>query len=114
MSILDNLLKFKNTIFTILILTGLAYGYSQYQFKEGIEVGINQQKAEQLQVDRTNQELKEDLRLLLVEELKNIQVINKNISNTAIKEVITKEIYKDCVIPVEAKRIIQEALEPRI
>lgn len=105
------ILGIKNTIIAIIVTASLGWGYSQYQFKEGIKLGKQQQIALQSEADNKLTQVKEDLETLLVKRLNNIQLKNTTIHNQAIKEIFTKEVYKDCVLPQEGKVEANEALE---
>lgn len=103
----------KGTFLAVGVTALLGYLYSQYQFKQGIELGKASQIALQAQVDAQVSEMKEELTKAVLEGLKGIQVTNKTINNKAVKEVQTKEIYKECIVPQEGEDIIKKAMEPR-
>lgn len=107
------ILGLKNVIIAVVITAVAGYVYSNWKFNEGIELGKASQIALQAQVDTKTRELKEELKLAVVEGLKGITVENKVIHNKAIREVQTKEIYKECIVPQEGKDIIKKAMEPR-
>jgi preprotein translocase subunit SecF len=107
------ILGLKNTIVAVLITAVAGYVYSNYQLQRGIELGMDSQRALQAEVDTKVQEAKEELTKAVVEGLKGITVENKTIYQKATKEVLTKEIYKECIVPQEGKDIIKKAMEPR-
>lgn len=107
------ILGLKNTIIAVMITAAAGWAYSQYSFKEGIEIGKQQQIAIQSQTDEKVREMKDELKLAVVEGLKGIQVTNRTINNKAVREVVTKEVYRDCVVPEEGKNVVRQALEPR-
>jgi hypothetical protein len=107
------LLGLKNTIIAVVITATLGWVYAQYEFRQGIILGKQQQIALQSEADSKLIQMKEELELVVVEGLKNIQIKNTTINNKAIKEVITKEIYKECKLPEEGKVIANEGLKPR-
>lgn len=108
------ILGIKNTIVAVLITASLGYVYSNYRFNQGVELGKASQIALQAEVDSRVQEVKDELKLAVVEGLKGITVENKVIHNKAVREVQTKEIYKECIVPQEGKDIIKKAMEPRL
>lgn len=108
------ILGIKNVIVGVLITAAAGYVYSNWKFNEGIELGKASQIALQAEVDSKVQEAKDELKLAVVEGLKGITVENKVIHNKAVREVQTKEIYKECIVPQEGKDIIKKALEPRL
>lgn len=107
------ILGLKNTIVAVLVTAVVGYIYSNYQLQRGIELGKASQIALQAEVDGKVQEVKEELTKAVVEGLKGITVENKVIHNKAIREIQTKEIYKECIVPQEGKDIIKKAMEPR-
>ena len=108
------ILGLKNIIVAVLITAVVGYVYSNYRFNEGIELGKASQIALQAEVDGKVQEAKEELAKAVLEGLKGITVENKTIYQKATKEVLTKEIYKECIVPQEGKDIIKKAMEPRL
>ena len=107
------ILGLKNTLVGIVVTALFGYLYSQYEFKRGIELGKASQIALQAQVDTKVQEAKEELTKVVLEGLKGIQVTNKVINNKAVKEIQTKEIYKECIVPKEGVNVLKNALQPR-
>lgn len=107
------ILGLKNVIIAVVITAVAGYVYSNWKFNEGIELGRASQIALQAEVDTKVREMKEELQLAVVEGLKGITVKNTTINNQATREVLTKEIYKECIVPQEGKDIIKKAMEPR-
>ena len=104
-------LGIKNTILAVVITSAIGWAYSQYQFRQGIEIGKQQQIALQLEQDNKLTALKEELESVLVTNLSNIQLKNTVINNKTIKEVFNKEVYRECILPPEGKLLANEAIE---
>lgn len=107
------ILGLKNTLAGIVVTALLGYLYSGWKFEQGIELGKASQIALQAEVDGKVQEAKDELTKAVLEGLKGIQITNKTINNNAVKEIQTKEIYKECIVPKEGVNVLKNALDPR-
>ena len=110
------MLGIKNTILAVLITAVLGWAYAQYEFKQGISLGKQQQIAEQALIDSKVDELNQKNLEFLAERVSEIKVENKTIYQKATKEVITNEkVYNnpDCNVPASGVSNLNEALSPR-
>lgn len=102
------------TIVIVLLLSLISgFIYSEYKFKQGIELGKNEQIALQAKVDAKVQDAKEELKLAVAEGLKQIEVKNVTINNKAVKEVVKESVYTDCKLTAGGMSVVTEALKPR-
>lgn len=107
------ILGLKNVIVAVLITAVAGYVYSQYQFREGIELGKQQQIALQSEVDSKVEAAKDELKLAVVDGLKQIQVKNVTINNKAVREVVKEPVYSECKLTVDGVSIATQANKPR-
>jgi hypothetical protein len=107
------ILGLKNTIVAVIITAALGWAYSQYQFKEGIELGKQQQIALQSEVDSKVEQAEDRLKLAVVEGLKQIEVKNVTINNRAFREVVKETVYSECKLTPDGVSIATESLKPR-
>jgi preprotein translocase subunit SecF len=107
------ILGLKNTILAVVITSLLGWGYSQVQFRKGIELGKQQQIALQAEVDSKVQDAEDRLKIAVAEGLKQIQIKNTTINNKAVKEIQRETVYKECKLPEEGTKVLQDALKPR-
>ncbi len=107
------ILNAKNVLLGVLLTAVLGYVYSNYQFKQGIELGRKQQIAEQSLVNETIKAQNQIVQEIVAKEISNIRIENKTIVQKATKEVITNEVYRDCVVPPNGVSSANEALRAR-
>jgi|APGre2960657404_1045060.scaffolds.fasta_scaffold00085_8 hypothetical protein len=107
------ILGLKNTLIAVIVTTSLGWVYSQYQFKQGIELGKQSQIALQAEIDTRVKEAEDKLTLAVVEGLKQIEVKNVTINNKAIKEVIKEPVYSECKLTPDGVSNAVEANRPR-
>ena len=107
------MLGIKNTIIAVLITLALGYVYSNYKFNEGIELGRNQEIAQQAMVKEALKAQEEITERIVAKEISKIRIENKTIVQNATKEVIREEVYRDCIVTSGGVSNANQALSPR-
>ncbi len=79
-------------------------------FAGGVKVGIDHETATQARIDKATQDTREAAQQGAAKAIAAIKITNTTIRGEVQREVQTNTIYRDCRVPADGVRIINDAL----
>lgn len=80
-------------------------------FSYGVQVGVDRETATQARIDSANQATKEAAMQGAAQAIASIKITNTTIRGEVQREVHTNTVYRDCRVPADGVRIINDALK---
>lgn len=94
-----------------LIAAAVALGVVGGAFAYGVSVGKDSEKATQARIDEATQATREAAEQGAAKAIAQIKVTNTTIRGEVQREVQTNTVYRDCRVPADGLRLINEALK---
>lgn len=80
-------------------------------FAYGVSVGKDSEKATQARIDQATQDTREAAQQGAAKAIAQIKVTNTTIRGEVQREIQTNTVYRDCRVPTDGLRIINDALK---
>jgi len=88
----------------MLALGGLATGW---------RLGLDHEKAKQADIDKARQQTREDAQQAAADAISKIEVKQQTIVQKVQHEIQTNTVYRDCVVPADGVRLLNDAISGR-
>lgn len=95
---------------TAAIEVALSIGIVAGAFAYGHHIGAQQEQAKQLAVEVATLQTRQVMQDAAAEAISNIKVTNTTIRGEVQREIQTNTVYRDCKLPADGLRIINEAI----
>ena len=96
-----------------LAIVALVIGTLAGVYAYGVSVGVDREAATQARIDKSNSEVRDLALKSAAEAISKIKVQNTTIKGEVQREIQTSTVYRDCRIPADGVRIINDALTGR-
>lgn len=93
-----------------LVVVAVVLGSLVAAYAYGVSVGKDRETATQARIDKSNSEVRDLALKSAAEAISKIKVQNTTIKGEVQREIQTNTVYRDCRLPVDGLRIINDAL----
>lgn len=98
------------TLLRYAVVLAIVLGSFVATFSCGVKVGVDRETAAQSRIDKATQDTREAALQGAAEAIAKIKVTNTTIKGEVQREVQTNTVYRDCRVPADGMRIINDAI----